>query len=275
MALLDDIGARPGSTTSYLGTIVGLYLRRLDGWVSIAALISLMEDLGTPAARTRTAVARLKQKELLLPERRDGIGYRVNPDADAMLTRGDQRIFTVRQMAEGDLWCLVSLSIPESHREVRHQLRRRLQWIGCGVVSPTLWIAPEYLTGEVERILGDVGLLSHAAVFRAEAPRVSRGLPDAVASWWDLDAIRAEHESFQKLIAEVEQTPETSDQAAFVSYVRLVDAWRVLPYIDPGLPPSLLPEDWPGQRSFDGFLGWSSHFSERAWAHVNRTASAS
>jgi phenylacetic acid degradation operon negative regulatory protein len=139
--VLDDLDSRPGSTTSLLRTVVGLYLRRLGGWIPVADLIQLMEDLDVPAPRTRTAVVRLKRKSLLVPRTVDRvIGYDLHPDAPAMLAAGDRRIFQPRSMAPDDAWCLVSFSLPEELRDVRHQLRRRLDGIGCGTDSPALWI---------------------------------------------------------------------------------------------------------------------------------------
>ena len=43
---LDDLDARPGSTTSLVRTIVGLYIRELGGWISSTHLIALMDALG-------------------------------------------------------------------------------------------------------------------------------------------------------------------------------------------------------------------------------------
>lgn len=279
LPVLDDIDARPGSTASLLRTIVGLYLRRLGGWISAASLVSLAGDLGVPQAQARTGITRLKQKGLLHAERAAGIGYRLNDAAIPMLERGDRRIFEIRQMRDDDPWCLLSFSIPESRRDLRHQLRRRLQFIGCGVVSPALWICPAYLEDEVEEILRELGAREGAVLFRTQTPSVAGSLADAASGWWDLDALRAEHELFQASVAALDpsagESPsagEGADALAFARYVRLIDSWRVLPYRDPGLPPSLLPADWPGQRSFDLHAGLSSALADGAWEHVRATS---
>lgn len=267
--VLDDIDARPGSTASLLRTIIGLYLRRIGGWISAADLVALAADLGIPSGQARTGIARLKKKGLLVSERADAIGYRVSDAAIPMLERGDRRIFDVRLMRDDDPWCLVSISIPESRRDLRHQLRRRLQFIGCGVVAPALWVCPWHLHDEVEEILDELGARSGAVVFRTRTPSVAGSLAAAAATWWDLGALRVEHELFQATVADFAQmTDEHSGDAAFAAYVRLIDGWRVLPYRDPGLPPSLLPTDWPGQRSFDLHAGLSARFAEPAWQHV-------
>ena len=42
---------------------------------------------------------------------------------------------------------------------------------------------------------------------------------------------------------------------AFADYVRVLTAWRRLPFLDPGLPPELLPADWHGTRAAELFGG--------------------
>jgi phenylacetic acid degradation operon negative regulatory protein len=259
--VLDDIDARPGSTASLLRTLVGVFLRPLGGWISAADLVALAGDLAVPAAQARTGITRLKQKGLLLAEREDGIGYRLNPAAVGMLERGDRRIFEMREMTDADPWCLVSFSIPESSRSIRHQLRRRLQWIGAGVVSPALWICPGHLQEEVEQILGELDARRWATLFQASAPAPAGTLVEAAAQWWDLEALRAEHLDFQAQLTALPSEP-------FAAYVQLIDRWRVLPYTDPGLPPSMLPADWPGRRSFEEFARLSAELAGSAHAHV-------
>ena len=267
--ILDDMDSRPGSTTSLLRTVVGLYLRRVGDWMSIADLIELMEQLDVPAPRTRTAVVRLKKKELLIPKTVDRVvGYQLNADAAVMLGRGDRRIFNARTMGPDDAWCVISFSLPEELRHLRHQLRRRFYWIGCGMVSPALWICPDFLADEVEDILLDLEIRGHATLFRTERPRVSGSLLDAVAEWWDLTELEALHREFIR-----EVTPLVTDEAvepaeAFARYIRGVDTWRVIPYLDPGLPYDLMPADWPGAESTRLFGELSDRYASAAWSYV-------
>lgn len=265
LAVLDDFDARPGSTASLLRTIVGLYLRPLGGWISAAHLVALAGELGIPTAQARTGIARLKQKGLLLAAREGAVGYRLNPAAIEMLERGDRRIFDMHEMTDADSWCLVSFSIPEAERSVRHQLRKRLQWIGAGVVSPALWICPGHLYGEVEQILTELGARNWATLFRTDAIDTSRPPVETAAAWWDLDVLRTGHENFQRSIELLPSEP-------FAAYVRLIDSWRMLPYVDPGLPPSMLPADWPGRRSFAEFARLSDALTGPAWEHVQSAA---
>ncbi|MEV7604228.1 PaaX family transcriptional regulator C-terminal domain-containing protein [Paenarthrobacter sp. NPDC089322] len=249
-AVLDDMDSRPGSTTSLLRTVIGLYLRDAGGWMSTKDIVGLMEALGTSGTVTRTALGRLRKKDVVRQEAPDGIpGFTLTDGAAAMLARGDRRIFTPRTMSESDPWCLVSFSIPETEREKRHQLRRRLHWIGCGTVAAGLWICPDTLRGEVEEILTDLELRDMATIFVTQTPLVGGNLQDAAAKWWDLDAVAGLHRDFVREhgaavapgSAAVEATAE-----AFSIYVQCIDRWRIIPYLDPGLPAAFLPEDWPG-----------------------------
>lgn len=257
--VLDDIDARPGSTTSLLRTVIGLYLRPLGGRITSAALVRLAEDLGIPAARARTAVTRLKKHGLLMASGGDLV---LNPAAIPMLERGDRRIFAVRSMHAGDEWMLVSATIPETRRDLRHQLRRRLQYLGAGAVSAGLWILPGHLDAEVADLLDEIGARAFATLFRTADPRPPVPLAQAASSWWDLDALRAEHERFLASVGDLDLS------APFAAYTRLLDSWRVLPYTDPGLPAELLPDDWPGARSVEAFQRLRAGLADAALAHV-------
>ena len=263
-AVLDDIEARPGSTTSLLRTLIGLYLRPLGGRIASAALVRLAGDLGIPPARARTAITRLKQRGLLLAAA--DAGYELNPAALRMLERGDRRIFAVRRMVAGDEWMLVSATIPETRRDLRHQLRRRLQFLGAGAVTAGLWILPAHLEDEVEQLLAELDARAYATLFRTSDPVPAEPLAEAAARWWDLGALRAEHERFLASVADLDLS------RPFDAYVRLIDSWRVLPYIDPGLPASLLPAAWPGERSVSEFERLSAALGPQALEHVRGVA---
>lgn len=243
--VLDDIDSRVGSTVSLLRTFVGLFLRQLGGWIAVADLVHLMEGAGVAPSATRNAVATLKQKGLLLPDRRKVAGYSLNPAAIPMLERGDKRIFKVRQMQADERWALISFSVAESERSKRLQLRKRLQWLGCGTVAPALWIAPEHLLPEIKLILAQHE--TEAVIFSASDPLVPGGFKRAAKSWWDLGVIRKAYEAFLA-------SAEVQHSSDFATLLHLVDAWRPIPYLDPGLPERLLPADWPGRAAQQVFV---------------------
>ena len=275
--ILDDFDARPGSATSLLRTIVGVGLRRVGGWISIAHLIRLMTAVGVSPAHTRTAVSRVKAKGLLVSSAIGGHpGYALNPDAVPMLERGDRRIFTFRQMADGDPWCLLSFSIPEAQRDLRQQLRKRLGWIGCGLVATGLWICPAFLADEVEEIVADLGLTERATLFIAGTPRIDGTLADAARHWWDLEHLADLHRVF--IASQSHPSASTPGglhpDSSFPRFIHALDQWRILPYLDPGLPPSALPEDWPGFASVALFEAITSRHATPAYEFLREVVAS-
>lgn len=233
-------------------TVLGAYVRPLGGWFAIADFVVWMDTLGVPPESTRIAVTRLKKKGVVESANREGrTGYRITEQADAMFARGDGRIFGFRRMADGDPFRLISFTIPETQRAARHQLRRRLTSIGCGTVSPGLWIAPEYLAAEAIAIVDALELSQYVTTFVASEVAPPGTLRESAEQWWDLAGIADRHRAF--LDAFDGGSPARNPRDAFVTFVPLLDEWRVIPYVDPGLPPSMTPEDWPGTRAVATF----------------------
>ena len=266
---LDDLDARPGSTTSLVRTIVGLYLRELGGWISSAHLIALMDALGTTPQVTRTAISRLKKKGILDQQARNEIsGFELTATGERILARGDRRIFEPRAMGTTDSWCLLSYSIPEAERERRHQLRKYLQGIGGGLMAPGLWIFPDYLRAEVWEILRVLGLEDHATVIVSNLLEFTGTARASAAEWWDLDALATLHQGFLDQNKAVAGAGHASAGDSFAAYVRAIDSWRTIPYVDPGLPENCLPPDWPGHQSAELFLCIQASHAAAARAYL-------
>ena len=276
--VLDDVESRPGSATSLLRTIVGAYLRPIGGAIAAADLVALLGDVGVPPSSARGTISRVKARGLLVSATVGGRpGYRLAPGAVAMLERGDRRIFSYRPQGESDPWCLVSYSVPETQRDARHQLRRHLAGIGCGRVATGLWICPAHLAGEVEQILHVLGLRDAATVFVTGTPRTPGTFADAAARWWDLGAVADLHHEFLRKHApapddEGRASAPPSPREAYARWTRVLDDWRPVPYLDPGLPPTALPRDWPGRRAVETFERLRAALAGPAQAHAAAVA---
>ncbi len=275
-AVLDDFDSRPGGSMSLLRTIVGSSLRELGGWMPTAGAVTMLDALDVRASTARSTLTRLAARGVLTREPRDGIaGYALRPEAVPMLERGDARIFQPTASADAG-WCLVSFSIPERHRDRRHQLRRRLDWIGCGTVSDALWIGPERVAGDVRDILADLQLTGEVTVFTGARPLADRSLADLAGRWWDLERVRMLHRRFIDHYASAAEglhagdVPSGGDRAAFATWVGALDEWRVIPYLDPGLPEAALPAGWPGRLSRELFGVIRERYSDAALAFARR-----
>lgn len=263
---------------SLMRTFIGSFLRGVGGWIPVGDVVELLGEVGVSAASVRTNLSRLKAKGLVVTEPRDGTtGYRLADDADTMLARGDRRIYGHRAMCVGDPWMVVVFSIPEAHRDLRHQLRSRLTWLGCGSLAPGAWIGPGHLVDETRDVLQEVGLLDYVTILRTETPLVDGSLADAVARWWDLPALNARYAAFigaHEAVAErwaraqAASTPGASDAAAFADYLRALDDWRSIPYLDPALPTEYLPDYWDGERGVALFAQLHDRLHAASLRHV-------
>jgi len=257
-------------------TIYGLYARDADGWFSIAALIKLMAELGVEARAVRSAISRLKVRGLLEPRRVDGrAGYGLSAGGQKILADGDRRIFGRPTASGTDGWLLAVFSVPEHERARRHALRSRLAWLGFGTVAAGVWIAPAQLADETRDMLAADGLAAYVSLFTAS--KLAFGdVADKIGDWWDLDRLEQLYQAFIDAAAPVlarwqnahPDLDRTDSGKAFADYVRVLTAWRRLPFLDPGLPPELLPSDWHGARAGELFGRLRDVLSGPARAYV-------
>jgi phenylacetic acid degradation operon negative regulatory protein len=257
--LLDDDPAQAAPPRSLIVTVYGLYAREVGGWIGVSTLIRLLAELGVDAQAVRSSIHRLKRREILVSERRDGrAGYALSPYARSVLETGDRRIFE-RHTAPDDGWVVAVFSVPESERQHRHQLRSRLAWLGFGTVSSGVWIAPAHALDDTRDHLLRHGLDQYVNLFRGDY--VAFGNPaEQVSRWWDLEALQGLYDDFvakftpmATRLAEAEKNT-TSARDTFVDYVHVLTAWRRFPYLDPGLPDALLPATWSGTTAADLFF---------------------
>ncbi len=273
-------------------TIYGLYARSDGGWLSIAALIRLLADLGVDEPAVRSAISRLKRRGILLARRQDGsAGYQLSAEALAILREGDARIFRRHRATLTDGWLLAVFSVPESERHRRHVLRSELARLGFGMVAPGVWIVPAHPDDATAETLRRLGLDRYADLFRADH-RAFGDLAGKIREWWDLDELERLYEAFirahEPALRRWEQagTAGTADGAgsagpavtadgreAFADYVRALTDWRRLPYSDPGLPAELLPPGWIGIRAAEAFFTLRSLLEEPARAYVEQVIS--
>jgi phenylacetic acid degradation operon negative regulatory protein len=253
-------------------TIYGLYARDADGWFSIAALIKLMAELGVEERAVRSAISRLKVRGLLEARRVSGAaGYGLSAGGQKILADGDRRIFRRPAASADDGWVLAVFSVPEHERARRHALRSRLAWLGFGTVSAGVWIAPAKLAEETRDVLAADGLTAYVSLFTA-GNLVDGHVGDKIGEWWDLDRLEQLYQAFinaaEPVLARWQHARCADQGQAFADYVRVLTAWRRLPFLDPGLPPQFLPADWHGARAADLFGRLRDLLGGPARAHV-------
>lgn len=271
----DDTLARTAGPRHLIVTVYGLYARsdlRADGWLSVAALIRLLSDLGIDEPAVRSAISRLKRRGIL-QSRRVGAaaGYELSAGAVAILREGDARIFRRHRATLADGWLLAVFSVPETERHRRHVLRSELARLGFGMVAPGVWIVPAHPQDTTADTLRRLELDAYADLFHAD--HLAFGDPAGkIRRWWDLDSLERHYESFiqahEPALRDGRDPQARTGAAAFAAYVRVLTDWRRLPYLDPGLPAELLPDGWIGIRAAEEFFTLRSLLEDPARAYV-------
>ncbi|WP_459980415.1 PaaX family transcriptional regulator [Nocardioides sp. AN3] len=266
--------AKARRSRTVLVSFLGAVVRSKGNWMPIAGTVDLMSTLGVDAPGVRTTVSRAKKNGLLDSEARFGArGYSLTPLALELLAKGDEVIWHARAPAAvEDGWCIVNVSVPESLSKKRHQLRSRLSSIGFGNVGTAMWIAPARTRPELERVIGELDLAEFCAVFVGDYV-AGQELAGLVAKSWDLVGIDRRYRQFlaQFTPALIEaESPNLRPERAFVLYLEVVNAWRPLPFEDPGLPRDLLPVEWAAPEATTLFERFVELLEASALDHAGR-----
>jgi phenylacetic acid degradation operon negative regulatory protein len=130
-------------------------------------------------------------------------------------------------------------------------MRSSLRWLGFAMLFDGVWISPNAPADAVQEVLRRYEVDS-ASVLRVEHWTVGR--PPAQA--WDLSGAEAVYTDLigtYRPLYDRAKAGAVGPAEALVGRTRLMDAWRVIPGLDPGLPDELLPSGWPraeGRRLF-------------------------
>ena len=272
----DDEGVS-GGLSGLLLTVLGTCIGPLGGWMPISGLIKLMAELDVDAQAVRSAVSRLKRRGVVVPERRSGAaGYVLSPAAARIDMRADRRVYRQPTSPVEDGWVLVVFSVPDARRADRHVLRQCLTWLGFGNLAAAVWLAPGRIEEEARDMLVETELDGYVRLFRAHY-RAYGSPADLVRESWDLPGLEARYREFLATAAPIakrwsgrRRTPD--DRQAMVDHITLVYAWRLLPWLDPGLPQEALPRRWPGVRAWELFTDLDRRLEERSLRYAASVA---
>jgi phenylacetic acid degradation operon negative regulatory protein len=251
---------------SALFDLYGDHLRERGGKAPVFALVKMLMALGITAPAVRTAVSRMVRQGWLEPVRLpSGPGYALTPRAVRRLDEAAHRIYRDSPEPWNGQWHLLVVEhVRERPRRAR--LRAGLAYLGYAPLDETTWISPR-VSPELDALL---------AAERVGADRFQSaydGDPcELVARAWDLAALDKTYEQWLTWADEIVRAEGAtdSDERAFALRSRLVHEWRKFLFLDPGLPDSLLPDDWQGiaaARRFDAeaarLLPAASRFVDR------------
>src|SRR4051812_13269716 len=166
--------------------------------IPTSVFLRLLGGLGVAEAATRATLARMTRNGLL--ERIQAgraAHYRLTPKADAVVRKAAQRVAAAAPFDHPDgEWTLLSYSMPESRRDLRHRVRATLTWAGFGGLRDGVWIAPG--TVDVAEVLADAGLdeVAELAEWFGASPMPAVRVEQFIRRAWPIDRIRERHDEF-------------------------------------------------------------------------------
>jgi phenylacetic acid degradation operon negative regulatory protein len=242
-----ELGA--ASARSLLLTVLGEFVLPGGRPVWTATFLDALGVLGVEEKAVRQALARSAAEGWLTGERHGRrTSWRLTSSGRRLLTDGTERIYGFgRPVGEWDgQWLMVLVTVPETSRKLRHLLRTRLSWNGLGNLSTGVWLSPHpEREPEVRQVLRDVGVGETSRVFHARLGDLAEAR-EVARQAWDLDAVERAYERF---LDEVRALEPADDVETFAAHTRLVQEWRRFPFLDPGLPHRLLPDEWRGAQA--------------------------
>jgi phenylacetic acid degradation operon negative regulatory protein len=266
-------------TQDLIFTLYGDYIVPRGGEAWIGHIIELMSELDTSAQAVRSTLSRMSRKGWL-DARREGRHsfYASTPKTEKLVTEGTRRIYQPRQDPWDGRWFILTYTISEDQKHLRHRLRQRLTWLGFGHLGPVTWISPRDLRQEIAQIAEDFDLASQIDLFGGEY----LGLPkvgELVDRCWNLQQLNQAYRDFIGHHRAVWQQYQTegdtlSSRNAFIRRFLLVHEYRSFPYVDPNLPFELLPDDWLGGDAINLFQNYATLLAPKANNYVDEVLAA-
>lgn len=254
--------------------IYGSFIRDYGGWIAVADLLVLLESFGVGPPSARSALSRMKRQGELLGVAHGTVrGYSLTESADEWFKDGTARIMDGPPAMPDEQWIIAAFTVPEAVRSMRYRIRSRLHALGFGQLSGGLMIAPAWILDEAMRALDRAGLGGHVDMWQSRHIGFS-SMEAIVASAWNLCRIDTAYRDYLDLAGELErhQAP-AGDEEAFVRYLVNINAWRELPFLDPGIPLQYLPDRWLSAEARAAFTRLSANLRPGAWRHFVRVTS--
>jgi len=267
---------------SMLFTLYGdyAYPRNVDLWQGSLVLIGAR--LGISETALRSAVARLARDGWLASR---SVGrrafYALSKRGIELIKEGTARIYEPRRGRWDGNWCVLTYAIPENRRARRDRLRRQLAWLGFGALGGGTYVSPRSVGARTESLVKEHGVAEFARIFNArfEGPVEA---DEMVRRCWNLLAIARRYQRFIARYAPLFRADQRrgrngslDDATAFVRRFALTHDFRHFPFIDPDLPPELLPKNWAGSQARDLFERYHAMLADGASRYFNSVVARS
>lgn len=199
-----------------------------------------------------SALNRLKKEGLVekisAPQK---LGFRINQKGKKLLAD-----LLVPEANRWDgYWRIVSFDFPETRRNERTHLRRRLRYLGFGKMHRSVWISPHNLLPPVRELVFSQGSKDFVWMFEAKLSP-DEGLTQLVfQAWPDLGKIKSYYNEFiLNWYERLERFHKEKKDKQKILRKPLIRLARLelgkISSLDPKLPADFLPADWPANLAF-------------------------
>jgi phenylacetic acid degradation operon negative regulatory protein len=267
--------AEPPQPQDLVVTLLGSYVHGRHDTVWSGGLVALLEELGFSPGAARVALTRVVNRGLIVRVRQGRlVHYRITPRAERVLGEGDGRIFSLgHPRDDGSCWTFLWHQIPEERRLERSRLGRRLRFLGFGSLQDSVWVSPHDHEAEVVELLDELGVEGYGSVLLAPSAS-ARGLRVIAERAWDLSGLAERYAAFEaEFGGYVPQAERLTDRQRFLVRTRLIQLFRVFPFLDPELPEDLAPLAAERERAVAVFDALWSSLAEGAQRHFDRVIS--
>ena len=244
---------------SLLAILLGDYTWRLVREpVPAAVFVRLLTEFGVTEAAARVAIERVSKRGLLTKQKAGRAAYFTFSSYATVRHRDRGRHimgFGAPRSPWDGTWTVLLTSIPEKQRELRAQLRTRLQAQGFARLYDAVWARPGRAALErghsVLQALPEI----QATLLSTSVQAVAGGGDPLLA--YDLPSLAAAYDDFITGHTELQRRTRRARvdaSATLVLRTRLMDAWRSVIRLDPELPDELLPAKFPRAHARSLFI---------------------
>jgi phenylacetic acid degradation operon negative regulatory protein len=241
---------------SLIVTVFGDAIIPHGGSIWLGSFIDLMANFDMTDRIVRTSVFRLIKDDWMMntPIGRRSF-YRLTEYGHERNAAAERRIYAPLIRRWDHNWHMLLIAQSSLDAETRERLRRELQWLGFGMISPTVLTHASYDEAAVNRLLAELGVSDKIVLMKAthDTSGSQAALRDLVREYWDIAQLEANYDDFlsrHRPVWETLNSIESLDpRQSFVIRTLLIHDFRRILLRDPMLPAELLPADWVGQEA--------------------------
>jgi phenylacetic acid degradation operon negative regulatory protein len=266
------IGSAPQNLTV---TLLADFTMRTRAWLPSAAIVALLTSFEVSVSNARTALSRLARRGVLDTDKRGRhTFYRLSVSSHEHLALAAHHLAGHPMMAErwDGNWTLAAFSLPQDHSAQRRALRSQLRWQGFAPLYDGLWVHPMPLGPAGAGSLTDLAP-GRITLFRGEHQRFALPLGRTPLDAFDLDGVAKRYREFVEYWREQlarRGTERLSGEQALHTRIAVIEHYRLLPLLDPAVPLSLLPPQWPRVAASETFAAVYDGLADAALRHVRR-----